>query len=106
MLDRRKVARVKVSLEVTWAGSLATLSGEVIDLSTKGCFILTDDKVTLGESIKLEIQQPQSGSLSLWAKVIYQMPEIGFGVCFSNEDESEIQRLRWLVQAELRRARD
>lgn len=100
MEDRRAVDRVKVSLNVTWKGSLGILNGEITDLSTRGCFILADDKVTLGEGVRLEIQQPVSGHLSLPAEVIYQMPEIGFGVRFTDADESEMQRLRWLVKAE------
>jgi hypothetical protein len=40
------------------------------------------------------------------AEVVYQMPEIGFGVRFTGGDESEMQRLRWLVKAELLRARE
>ena len=104
MEDRRKADRVKVNLTVKWEGSLATLRGEITDLSTNGCFILSEDKVTLGELIKVEIPYPRSGSLCIQAKVIYQMPEIGFGVCFTGAEESEMKRLRWLVKAELYRA--
>ena len=101
MDERRTVDRVKVSLRVTWEGSLATLQGEITDLSINGCFILTDDKVSLRELIKLEIRQPRSGHLYLWGEVIYQMPEIGFGVRFTGGEEEDRKRLRWLVRAEL-----
>ena len=103
MEDRRTKARAKVSLKVRWEGSLAILNGEITDLSTTGCFILAEDKVTTGELIRLEIQQPKSGTLYLWAEVVYQMPEIGFGVRFTGAEESEMQRLHWLVKAELLR---
>jgi hypothetical protein len=104
--DRRKAARAEVNLNVTWEGLLTILKGEIVDLSMAGCFILTDDKVSPGELIRLEIQQPRSGVLNLWAEVVYQMPEIGFGVRFTGADESELKRLGWLVKAELQRARE
>ncbi|HEX8846053.1 MAG TPA: PilZ domain-containing protein [Pyrinomonadaceae bacterium] len=106
MEDRRAADRVKVNLKVTWEGVLAIMKGEIVDLSTTGCFVLTDDKVEHGELIRLEIEQPRSGTLYLWAKVVYQMPEIGFGVCFTGAEESEMKRLGWLVKAELRRAEE
>jgi|SRR5947209_4214431 len=106
MDDKRKANRAKVSLKATWEGVRAILEGEIIDLSKTGCFILTNDKVTPGELIRLEIEQPRSGYLSLWAEVIYQMPEIGFGVHFTSSEESEMKRLEWLVKAELFRERE
>lgn len=103
--ERRKKDRVKVSLQARWEGVLTILKGEVVDLSTTGCFILTNDQVTVGELIRLEIQQPKEGVLYLWAEVVYQMSEIGFGVRFTGADEAEMKRLEWLVKAELLRAR-
>jgi hypothetical protein len=104
MDERRRVDRVKVSLGVMCEGALATLEGEITDLSVNGCFILADDKVNTGESINLKILQPQSGHLLLRGKVIYQMPEIGFGVLFTSEEDEDRKRLRWIVRAELQRA--
>lgn len=106
MDERRKVDRVKVSLKVVWEGALAARRGEITDLSVNGCFILTDDQVNTGESIKLEILQPRSGHLFLQGEVIYQMPEIGFGVRFTGGAEADFNRLRWIVRAELQRAEE
>jgi hypothetical protein len=104
MEDRRIAERAKVSLKVTWEGLLFILQGEIVDLSETGCFILTNDQVKIGELIRLEIQQPRTGNLCLWAEVVYQMTEIGFGVRFTGAEESDMQRLRWLVKAELLRS--
>jgi PilZ domain len=104
MDERRKVDRVKVSLRVMCESAQATLQGEITDLSVHGCFILADDKVDTGESINLKISQPQSGHLLIRGKVIYQMPEIGFGVLFTSEEDEDRKRLRWIVRAELQRA--
>ena len=104
MEDRRITGRVKVSLKVTWEGFLAILQGEIVDLSTTGCFVLSDDKVRPGELIRLEIRLPKGAALYLWGEVVYQMTEIGFGVRFTGAEDAEMQRLRWLVKALLRRA--
>jgi hypothetical protein len=104
MDDRRSTARAKVNLKVTWEGLLTILKGEIVDLSMSGCFVLSDDKVAMGELIRLEIQKPGGGDLYLWAEVVYQMAEIGFGVRFTGGEDAEMQRLEWLVKAELFRA--
>jgi hypothetical protein len=106
MNERRKKERVRVELDVTWEGALTILKGQIVDLSMSGCFILTDDKVSVGELIRLEIKQPHKESLSLWAEVVYQMSEIGFGVRFTGGDEEEMKRLDWLVKIEVLRARN
>jgi hypothetical protein len=105
MEERRIAERVKVNLKVTWEGLRTILQGEIVDLSETGCFILTNDQVKLGELIRLEIRQPREGVLHLWAEVVYQMTEIGFGVRFTGAENSEMQRLSWLVKAELLRAK-
>lgn len=104
MSERRISPRAKVNLKVTWEGLATILNGEIVDLSTTGCFVLTDDKVVTGELIRLEIHQPKGGQLYLWAEVVYQMAEIGFGVRFTGGEDSEMQRLEWLVKAELHEA--
>jgi PilZ domain len=106
MDERRKKERVQVNLDARWEGALTILTGHIVDLSMTGCFILTDDKVTVGELIRLEIQQPQQEPLYLWAEVVYQMSEIGFGVRFTGGDEAEMERLDWLVKIEVLRARN
>jgi hypothetical protein len=58
----------------------------------------------MGELIRLEILQPGGGDLYLWAEVVYQMAEIGFGVRFTGGEDAEMQRLEWLVKAELFKA--
>jgi hypothetical protein len=104
MEKHRNAARVKVGLKVRWEGLKTILNGEIVDLSVTGCFVLSDDQVSVGELIRLEVQQPKSGVLHLWAEVVYQMSEIGFGVRFTGAEESEMRRLGWLVKAELLRA--
>lgn len=99
--ERRKAERAKVDLRACWEGSLTQLEGSIVDLSVTGCFILSDDKVRVGELIRVEILPPQQGSLYVWGEVIYQIPEMGFAVHFTGADDADLKRLRWLVKAEI-----
>jgi hypothetical protein len=99
--ERRKAERVKVDLRASWEGSLTQLDGSIVDLSITGCFILSDDRVRLGELIRVEIQPPKQGPLYVWGEVIYQIPEMGFAVHFTGADDADLKRLGWLIKAEL-----
>lgn len=99
--ERRKAERVKVDLRAYWEGSITQLEGSIVDLSISGCFILSDDRVTVGELIRVEIQLPKHGPLYVWGEVIYQIPEMGFAVHFTGADDADLKRLGWLIKAEL-----
>ena len=98
--ERRSVERYRVSLRARWAGRHETREGEVVDISTAGCFVLAEDLVKAGELVKLELIMP-SGVITLWGHVIYTAEEIGFGVRFSPFfPEEERRKLDMLVRAE------
>jgi hypothetical protein len=99
--ERRQAKRVKVDLRVYWEGSLTRLEGSIVDLSITGCFILSDDRVRIGELIRVEIQPPKQGSLYVWGEVVYQISEMGFGVRFTGADDADLKRLGWIIKAEL-----
>ena len=73
MRERRKDDRAKVDLQASWEGALSQLRGSIVDLSTSGCFILSDDKVRIGELIRVIIQPPRQGELCIWGEVVYQI---------------------------------
>jgi hypothetical protein len=103
--ERRAVERYRVSLRARWAGRRETREGEVVDISTAGCFVLAEDLVKPGELIKLELLM-QAGVITLWGHVIYTAEEIGFGVRFSPFfPEEERRKLEMLVRAESLRTR-
>ena len=99
--DRRKDDRVKIDLKVSWEGALTQLEGAIVDLSTSGCFILSDDRVRLGELIRVVIYPPGCDALYIWGEVVYQIPEMGFAVRFTGASESDVEFLRRIVKAEL-----
>ncbi len=98
--ERRAVERYRVNLRARWAGRQETREGEVVDISTAGCFVLAGDTVKPGELVKLELLMP-AGVITLWGHVIYSAEEIGFGVRFSPFfPEEERRKLEMLVRAE------
>jgi hypothetical protein len=76
-----------------------------VDLSINGCFILSDDRVRIGELIRVEIQHPKQGALYIWGEVVYKISEMGFAIHFTGADEDAVKQLSWLVKAELYEAK-
>ncbi|MET0650478.1 MAG: PilZ domain-containing protein [Pyrinomonadaceae bacterium] len=100
-MERRLAERYKVNIRARWEGPRSRREGTVTDISTAGCFVLTEDiGVEKRELIKIELLLP-GGVITLWGTVIYKADEIGFGVRFApNNAEEELRRLQFLVKAE------
>lgn len=100
-MERRLAERFQVNIRARWEGPRTRREGTVTDISTAGCFILTEDiGVEKRELIKIELLLP-GGVITLWGQVIYKADEIGFGVRFApNIPEEERRRLEFLVKAE------
>jgi len=104
-MERRLTERIKVDIRVRWEGSRTRREGTVTDISTAGCFVLTEDiGVEKRELVKIELLLP-GGVITLWGQVIYKADEIGFGLRFApNNSEEECRRLEFLVKAESARS--
>lgn len=104
-MERRLTQRIKVNIRARWEGPRTRRDGTVTDISTAGCFILTEDfGVEKREPVKVELLLP-AGVITLWGHVIYKAEEIGFGVRFApNNPEAERKRLEFLVKAESARS--
>ena len=100
-MERRLTERFKVNIRARWEGPRAGRDGTVTDISTAGCFVLTEDLgVEKRELVKIELLLP-AGVITLWGTVVYKADEIGFGVRFApNNPEDELRRLHFLVKAE------
>ena len=101
MNERRKKSRIKINLQVSWEGARAQLRGSIVDLSTSGCFILSDDQVRVGELIRITIHTAQFGPLYIWGEVVYQISEMGFAARFTGADETDIKHLTLIVKSGL-----
>jgi len=102
--ERRRAERIKVNFRARWQGVLASRKGDITDLSLTGCFILTPDLVSPGETIKLEITLPGTGSIRLEGEVVYKIEEMGFAIRFIRATEQNYKQLAWLIHAESLRA--
>jgi PilZ domain len=97
--ERRRAKRYKVNLQARWEGSRAARDATVTDLSEYGCFVLTDDLVEKRETVRLEIELPRVGRITLWGWVVYQAEEIGFALNFQRfGDEDDRRKLEWLLR--------
>ena len=103
--ERRLTERFKVNIRARWEGSRARRDGTVTDISTAGCFVLTEDiGVERRELVRIELLLP-GGVITLWGQVIYKADEIGFGIRFApNIPAEERRRLEFLIKAELIRS--
>jgi len=101
MSERRKKSRIKIDLEVSWEGVRNQLNGNIVDLSTSGCFILSDDQVRVGELIRITIHTPQYGPIYIWGEVVYQISEMGFGARFTGADDTDMENLIQIVKSGL-----
>lgn len=103
--ERRRAERFRVSLRARWEGKRARREATVTDISTAGCFVLSEDLVEPWETVKIELLLP-AGVLTLWGHVIYTAEEIGFGINFSPHiPEDDRRKLELLVRAEALRSK-
>ena len=91
--ERRRAERVRTDLAARWEGVLAASRGSVVDISSSGCFVLTNDDVQPKELIRLEIKMPTGRDIYLWGEVVYQIAEMGFALSFTGCDETERRML-------------
>jgi hypothetical protein len=100
-MERRLSQRFKVNIRARWEGPRTRREGTVTDISTAGCFVLTEDMgVEKRELVKIELLLP-GGVITLWGAVIYKADQIGFGVRFApNIPDEQRRRLEFLVKAE------
>ena len=104
-IERRLVERIKVNIRARWEGRRTRRDGTITDISTAGCFVLTEDiGVEKRELVKIELLLP-GGVITLWGQVVYKADEIGFGVCFTPIiPEEERKKLEFLIKAEVARS--
>ncbi|HEV2762979.1 MAG TPA: PilZ domain-containing protein [Pyrinomonadaceae bacterium] len=82
--DRRADRRYKVNIHVHLArGEMKEVEGEVTDLSAGGCFVESREEVREEDLVKLRLDLPAGGDLTIWGNVVFRVREIGFGVRFA-----------------------
>ena len=100
MQERRRAERFRANVRVRWETLKAQGRGDVCDLSSSGCFVLTGGPVVRGELARLELML--AGDMTtLWGNVVYNINEMGFAVRFvfgSEADEQIVERVIRNVQ--------
>lgn len=79
-IERRIHERVSTNLRVRWEGLLGHHEGVVSDISTGGCFILSEGEVALNELLRIEIEFHNGAWVKVWGEVTNRAEGIGFGV--------------------------
>jgi hypothetical protein len=82
-ITRRAPTTVMLLRALRWGRAESDeLQGVVTDLSVGGCFVESDERVYDGDLVKLGIDIPENGVLTIWGNVVFWVRETGFGVRF------------------------
>jgi hypothetical protein len=82
--ERRADRRYKVNFRVNLMREEAPeVEGEVTDLSVGGCFVESELEVREGDLVKLRLDIPERGDLTIWGNVAFWVKDTGFGIRFA-----------------------
>jgi hypothetical protein len=98
MQERRTAPRFPTSLNVRWETLRTQGRGEVCDVSSSGCFILTGGHVQERELIHMEMQLADEVAI-LWGNVVYTIGEMGFAVHFLCESPADERALELVLKS-------
>lgn len=95
--DLRRYKRVPLILEVRLESLSGNHTARTGDISLGGCYIESLGTVTPGEYIIFAVQLPTGRWIRLHGEVAYYLPNMGFGVRFTNIPEIERNMLAQLI---------
>lgn len=98
MQERRAAERRRTDLNARWETLRTEGRGAICDLSSMGCFVLTNTAVRPGELIRLEINFPRE-SASVWGQVVYAVAEMGFALRFAFGGDVDQDMLNRLIES-------
>ena|SRR6267378_3955880 len=98
MQERRAAERRRTDLNARWETLRTEGRGAICDLSSIGCFVLTNTAVRRGELIRLEINFPRE-STSVWGQVVYAVAEMGFALRFAFGGDGDQDLLNRLIES-------
>lgn len=96
--ERRDGKRVRLLLDVRWAGKSAQYEARLDDISLTGCFIETIGQVSIGEQLIFEVHLPTGRWMALHGEVVHFQPHVGFGLRFINLSEIERAMIGNLIE--------
>ena len=96
--DRRRAKRYSISLDVEWESHFGRRSGTLSDISSEGCFILSEVDVSDGELVKIFIPLTDGMKVEFLGQVANFVYEIGFAVHFLSVSEAQKEFLENFVE--------
>lgn len=96
--ERRAIERVPVTVKVRWNDMPHDANGWMLDLSTGGCFIEAEIEPQPDEQLEVAMLTPIGNWVQLPARVVYQLPDRGFGLRFKQLSRIEQSMLEMLLE--------
>jgi c-di-GMP-binding flagellar brake protein YcgR len=96
--ERRRAERVRVNLDVVYANGTSHHKGTISDISVTGCFILAAGEAEVREPITVTIELPSRKVVHLTGEVVYNTPEIGFAMRFTELPAGTLNFIEKLVK--------
>ncbi|HSS19622.1 MAG TPA: PilZ domain-containing protein [Pyrinomonadaceae bacterium] len=101
--QQRKHPRIPFSLDVDWGETRACAeTGRVTSLSVGGCFIETLQEVAVGKPLFIRLLlapgSKRANEGMVWAKVLYHLPKLGFGVKFKKLPGGYVNHIEDIVE--------
>ncbi len=99
--DMREYERLRVSLPVTFSGGSAKGGGVTVDITMKGCWIDSPQRIMIskGMTLQLKIQEPGKGlPIEIETAMVRWALGRGFGIEFVSVKPNQLDRLRALVK--------
>jgi len=98
IVEQRRAERVRVNLDVIFADQIREQRGTISDISVTGCFILSAGDARTSEPITVTIQMRSKKIVRLKGEVVYNTPEIGFALRFTELPGSGLSFIEKLVK--------
>lgn len=88
--EKRAHRRHRVNLRVNLLrGESPEVEGDVTNLSAGGCFVESDIRVKEDDLVKLRLNIPGRGDLTIWGNVVFRVEDKGFGIRFSGFSQGD-----------------
>ena len=97
--ERRRTPRQRVSLKTYLESGSGRHSAVILNLSTKGCFVLTPEEFRIGANVKVEVGKPGLLHMTLEGVVVHHAKGRGVGIRFKDVTATQQALLSKLVQS-------
>ena len=95
--ERREAGRTSLVLEIYWQGRHGRSRGTISDLSPSGCFVLSGDEISDGETVHVFVPIGDGMNAQFTGNVTNHEDDIGFAVRFHELGETQLKVLHGLI---------